>query len=312
MPGHTVLVFGPTGAVAGVAARTAHENGAKVCVAMRDPSKAIFSLDHDVERVQADLTEPATVQAAVRQTGATRVFLYRVIGTVDHMKTIVEVLKAAGVELVVFLSSYSVVGDPRDVLPSEFIPNSHAQVEVHLKETFGADGHVALRPAWFASNARQWSAAIRATGQRSILYPEAVFDWIAPSDVGRVAGTILARGLHGGSHGTDAHNPVNLCGPQLMTQREAVAVIGRTIQKDITVRDADEEEGLKIFTDEYHLPPPVAKYLVATLRKAASDEEERYQGHRYEEAVANVEKYAGTAPVTFPEWVEANREVFSA
>jgi uncharacterized protein YbjT (DUF2867 family) len=317
MSGSAVIVFGPTGGVASATARTAHEHGAKVYLAMRDASKSIPALDggpaaaSTFERVQADLTKPDTVRAAVSQTGAKRAFIYRVIGTEDNMKATIEGLKATGIELVVMLSSYSVQGDPRAVPQSDFIPYSHAQVEVNLDDVFGSKGYVAVRPAWFASNARQWGAAIREKGERSILYPDVIFDWISPADVGRVCGAILARGPRG-VHGTDEQNVVNLCGPQLLSQRDAVAVIGKAIGKDIKVSDADEDEGLKIFTEEYKLPPPVAKYIVGNMRKAASDEDKRFEGPRYEDALGNVQKYSGQPPMKFAEWAEDNKQLFSA
>ena len=46
----TVIVFGPTGNIASVAARTAQQHGAKVWLAMRDPSKAIPGLTAEAEQ----------------------------------------------------------------------------------------------------------------------------------------------------------------------------------------------------------------------------------------------------------------------
>jgi NAD(P)-dependent dehydrogenase (short-subunit alcohol dehydrogenase family) len=83
----TVIVFGPTGNNGSVAAQIAHQNDAKVWLAMRDPSKAIPGLTPDAEkagnysRVQADLSKPDSIAAAVKTSSATRAFIYVAQGT---------------------------------------------------------------------------------------------------------------------------------------------------------------------------------------------------------------------------------------
>lgn len=57
-----VIIFGATGRIGSTAALRAYQEGAKITLAMRDPSKPIPSLgDILVEKVWADLTEPETV-----------------------------------------------------------------------------------------------------------------------------------------------------------------------------------------------------------------------------------------------------------
>ncbi|MCJ1302290.1 hypothetical protein MMC08_005093, partial [Hypocenomyce scalaris] len=166
MASRKVIVFGPTGAVGSAAARTAEELGAKVVLAMRDTQKPIPGLDPEkekqasFERVYADLTKPDTVRDAVNTSRAKYAFIYCTHGTPEHMKSTIEALKSAGIDLVVFLSSFTVQGDLKAIQPSEVLPYVHAQVEIKLGEIFGADGFVAVRPGSFASNTRQYKAEL--------------------------------------------------------------------------------------------------------------------------------------------------------
>lgn len=228
-----VIIFGPTGNVGSVVALDAHEQGAKVFLAMRDPKKPIpcLSLDEEqkggFERVQADLTKPETITAAVKKTGATRAFIYRVSG---NMKSSIVALKSAGIEYVVFLSSDAISGDIRKVPSSNPIPWSHAQVEVQLDDIFGRDGYAAVRPGMFATNCLWWKSMVR-QGEVKIAYPSAAFHYITPEDMGRVSGTLLVRGLQA------VHEPeknvVRICGPELLSFRDAIEMIGKVIGKSI-------------------------------------------------------------------------------
>jgi uncharacterized protein YbjT (DUF2867 family) len=301
------IIFGPTGKVGSVAARSAHQHGAKVFLAMRDPQKSIPGLSPEqeqaggFERVQADLTKPETIHAAVTKTGAKRAFIYIVFGSPDNLRSSLEALKSAGIEFVVFLSSATVQGDARSMPPTNFVAWAHAQVEVGLEETFGADGFVAVRPAYFATNALWWKGMVR-EGEVKVPFPEAKLDWITPGDIGRVCGALLAAG-----GGTDGQNAVPLVGPELVSQRDAVGIIGRAVGRDIKVTELDEEEGLDMYVNGYGLPEPVGKQLIDMLRKR-EESVEFYKG--LEEAAGNVRKHTGGPPTKLQEWVDEHKQEF--
>ena len=134
MASNTVIVFGPTGGVGSVVAIAAHENGAKVVLAMRDTSKSIpgLSSEHEssgsYERVQADLLNAESVSNAVRSTSAKSAFIYLAHGAPDHMRKTIEALKDGGIEFVVFLSSFTVDGKLEDIPQTEIISWMHAGV----------------------------------------------------------------------------------------------------------------------------------------------------------------------------------------
>ncbi|RHZ59263.1 NmrA-like family protein [Aspergillus thermomutatus] len=311
----TVIVFGPTGGVGSATALSAHKHGAKVILAMRDTNKSIPGLTPEqetsgnFERVQADLTKPETVHNAVTKTGAKHAFIYVAFGTTDSMRGSIEALKGAGVETVVLLSSMSVYGDLRAISPNDFIAFTHAQVELNLQDVFGGDGYVAVRPAFFASNSMMWRSGVL-EGEVKLAYPDAKFDYIAPEDIGSVAGTFLAKGLPVGEDG-GKRDFVNLVGPETMSMREAVGVIGTGTGKEVKVTKVDEQEAVQVLTTVNGLPEPVAKTLLVQFRKQ-EETEAFFSTPGYEEARGSVQRYTGRPSLRFHEWVDLNKDKFLA
>lgn len=305
----TVIVFGPTGNNGSVAAQTAHQNGAKVWLAMRDPSKAIPGLTPAAEkagnysRVQADLSKPDTVAAAVKTAGATRAFIYVAQGTPDYMKGTAEALKAAGVEFVVLLSSSTIGHTPHaDVPPSEFIPYTHARLEVTLDEVYGPDGYVAVRPGGFATNLLRQREGIRA-GEVKMYGPGFKIDCITPVDLGGVIGTILAEGPR------DGQRKVFVYGPQILSQKQGLEIIGEVLGKEVKVSGIVAEEALAQYLAK-GAPKPMAEYMIRSLGDTDPELEDGSWLAHYKEGMENVKKYTGKPPTGFREWVEANSELF--
>jgi nucleoside-diphosphate-sugar epimerase len=303
----TVIVFGPTGKVASVAAATAQEHGATVWLAMRDPQKSIPGLTSRHEqgsgfkRVQADLTKPDTVSAAVKASGAKRAFIYVAIGSPGHMRSTVTALKSAGIEFVVLLSSYTISGELRGVPPSDLIAYSHAQVEINLDEVFGSENYVAVRPGGFATNMLRFKDGINA-GEVKIFGSSFQLDGITPTDMGRVIGTILVQGPKNGQH------KVYLYGPQVMSQGDAIQTVGKVLGKDVKLTDISQQEGLDQFLQN-GVPKPFADYMIRVLAAAAEEQKSRTD---YETGVENVRLYTGKPSMRFQEWVELNKDLFSS
>jgi len=310
----TTIVFGPTGGVGSATARTAQEKGAKVILALRDPQKPIPGLSAEqeraagFERVQADLTQPQTITEAVQKTGAKRAFIYAPLGQTADVRASITALKDAGIEFVVLLSSISVQGDIGSVSPTAFVAFAHAQVEVSLNDVFGSGGYVAVRPAFFASNSFWWREELK-EGKAGVLNPEARMDWITPGDIGRVCGSLLVEG----PQAPLKDNAVELIGPELVSLKDAIGIIGTELGKDIKITEINKEEGLEWFINQVGMPPPLAAELVTHLStRPGNAVDENYSGPAYEEAVANVLKFGGRQPTTFSEWVKENKFAFSA
>jgi uncharacterized protein YbjT (DUF2867 family) len=306
----TVIVFGPTGNIASIAAQVAHQNGAKVWLAMRDPSKAIPGLTPAAEeacnysRVHADLSKPDTVAAAVKTAGATRAFIYVAFGTPDYMKGTAKALKAAGVEFVVLLSSFT-IGDaqPADVQPSETIPYAHAQVEVTLDEVYGPDGYVAVRAGAFATNLLRQKEGIRA-GEVKMYGPGFKIDCITPVDMGEVIGAILAKGPP-----RDGQRKVYLYGPQILSLKQGLEIIGEVLGKEFKVSGIVAEEALAQYLAK-GAPKPMAEYMIRSLGDTNPELEDGSWLPHYKEGMENVKKYTGKPATEFRDWVEANSDLF--
>jgi uncharacterized protein YbjT (DUF2867 family) len=286
-----------------------------VVLALRDLHKPIPGLSPDqekaggFERVQADLTKPETIKTAVSSTGAKHAFIYLVFGATDYMRSTIKALKDSGIEFVVFLSSVSVQGDIREITPASFIPYAHAQVEIGLDEVFGPNGYVAIRPAYFNTNASWWADMIR-EGEVKIVYPDAKLDWIAPEDIGRVAGTLVVRGIQA-TEGAEARNVIPLCGPKLVSQRDAIGIFGKAVGKDVKVTELDEQEGVKVMV-KHGVPEFVAGDLISALGASSKGDGDQSMigGEIFEKGSANVPKYAGRA-TSLEEWAETNKGLFS-
>ncbi|KAF2171021.1 hypothetical protein M409DRAFT_64012 [Zasmidium cellare ATCC 36951] len=296
-----VIVFGPTGNTASVASTTAHSLGAQVYLAMRDPSKPIQGLNDSDEksgnytRLQADLTQPATVLAAVQQSHATRAFIYAARGSTDHMKGTIQALKDGGVEYVVFLSSFTVTDPASSVPPAELIGHQHAQIEVSLEDVYGKENFCAIRPGGFATNSLQWKSGILA-GKLEILGQDFKMDCITPGDMGRVSGNVLVKGSN--------EHAVYLYGPENLPCKEIAVRIARVLGKgELEVGPQSEEDAAEEMTKAGY-PPPVVQYMV----KARTRED--LVRPLLEQGVENVEKFTGRKAMGLEEWVEGNRGLF--
>jgi uncharacterized protein YbjT (DUF2867 family) len=305
-PSPNVIVFGATGAVGSSASREAHRRGASVHLAMRNTSKPIPNIDTSAPgytRIQADLSDPSSLTHAVQQSRATAAFVYTVFFSQDHMASAFAALKAAGISYVVLLSSFSVRGAAHEEANKDnFIAAVHAQPEAALAASGLA--YTAVRPAYFNTNLL-WNQAQIRNGTAELLYPEVKHDFIAPEDIGAVCGAILAEPRF---QKQDAGQRVYLCGPELMTQRRAQEIIGETIGREIKIKELSEDEW-KEKLKGMHMPEPAAEALLKGLRK--SHEGADVYKDVFEEGSANVRKYKEKEAMTFREWVEAHKELFT-
>lgn len=311
MTSRSVIVFGPTGAVGSATACAARQNGAKVALAMRDTSKPIPGIDSTektdgYQLIQADLSQPDTVRAAVSQTGAKHAFIYMIFNSSDHMRASIEALKDAGIETVVLLSSFGVQGDLRAISPDDLISYAHAQVEINLEEVFGKEKFVAVRPAFFSSNTFWWARPIATEAEVQVSFPEVKFDYISPEDIGAVCGTFLS----GAAQLDEQDNFVYLVGPEMLSVREAIGTIARVIGKDVTVKTVSDEECLQALITKSGVPEPLAKHLMSNfidMREGkgmfGTADLSAYQ--------ANIQRYLQRPSAKFEQWVEENKEKFT-
>lgn len=301
-----VIVFGPTGNIGSVAAVTAQQHGAEVYLAMRDTSKSIPGLTTDqeksggYERIQADLTDPESVRSAAQKSGAKHAFIYAAHGSKDHMKSTLEAMKSGGVEFVVFLSSFTINGPTKDVPAEEVIPYIHATVEISLDQVFGPENYVAVRPGGFATNCIPYGKNAKAGGDVKIYGSTFEMDCITPRDMGRVSGTILAKGVQNGEH------IVYLYGPKPVSQADQAKIVGKVFGKDVNVVKQTPEEAKEHY-QAAGVPMPLANYM---LKRLGDDQAEQLPRPHFEQGVENVKKYTGSPAMGFEEWVRENMHLF--
>lgn len=233
--------------------------------ASRRPEAA--ALPDGVPVVMADLSRPETLPEVLE--GITKVFLYAQPDGVDgFVKAAVE----AGVQHVVLLSSSSAAQRPSGT--AGFNAERHLTVEQAL-----ADSGMAwtfLRPGAFATNSLRWANSIRSEGVVRLPYPEAGLAPIHEADIVDVAmAALTGTGLEGGM-------PL-MSGPESLTQREQVELIGQAIGKplrfeELTPEQAREEMGR-------YMPPQYVELLLNGwaasdgVAASVSDQVERITGH---------------------------------
>lgn len=277
-----VLIFGPTGGVGKAAAAEAHRRGGQVTLAMRDTSKKIEGLP-DLPRVQADLSDPSSISEAVKKSGATAAFVY----TMDDMEPTFKALKEAGIDYVVLLSSWTIYPDDIETAAktSHAIPMKHAKAEIALQKSGLKFSPV--RPLYFASNVTFESAGIK-KGEVGVLNPDGVWDYIAPEDIGTVAGAKLFS----------EPEIVDVIGPDLITPREAFKIIGDELGREIKIKEINYDDFAKSGN------PMAESFAKGTIRK----DEEKYPPERRKAALETTRKYEGRDPMSFKEWVKLHRQ----
>lgn len=307
-----VIVFGPTGAVGGATAREAGKRGAKVWLAMRDTNKVVDGVTADQERdgkfvrVKADLSDPETVKQAVQLSGAKAAFVYLVHGP-GGVKGALQAMKEAGIEYVVFLSSFTLPEGTsiREISPEALIPYVHAEAEIALEDISMA--HTALRPGSFASNAFNMSWDGSKTPCEAYAFSEGkrTVDNIVPTDIGRVAGAVLVD-----RPSTSSKEIIYLYGPTLISELEACKIIKDVFSKEVKVVQQTPEE----WTERLKatgFPPPLVDYLARAAQSKSGYGEngtDLYSGSIPAQAAANIKKYSGYEPTSFEDFVKSYRD----
>ncbi|KAI0586437.1 NAD(P)-binding protein [Pyrenophora tritici-repentis] len=258
---------------------------------MRDMKKELKGIKEGNEdrfiRVQADLTKPETIKEAVKTSGANKAFVA------------FEALKEAGITYVVLLSSFTVQDPPSsEANKKSMIGAIHSETEVALQES-GLE-YTAVRPAYFNSNVFWEHQGIK-KGEAELLYPNVHFDHLAPSDIGLVCGSLLIEARFQKEAGSSFY----LCGPNLLTQREAMETIGKALGKELKIKEVDQE---RWFQKLEHMPRPLLESLAKDLKE--SDEGKDVYTKIHEQAVKNFRKFAEREPTKLEDWMKEHKAAF--
>ncbi|KAF4968453.1 hypothetical protein FSARC_4147 [Fusarium sarcochroum] len=305
-----IIIFGAAGAVGRTAALEAQSRGAQVTLAMRDVNKPIPDLAPEVEkqrnfkRIKADLADPTSIQQAVTESQATVAFTYILPSAQDGLLSTFEAMKNAGIKYVVLLSSYTIYqfGDAKSALEgSNAISVLHAKAELALAKS--GLPYTALRPMYFASNIQtleDWDAIME--GNLEMALPDAPFDYVAPEDIGAIAGARLVEpppssGVH----------ELPICGPELLPQRDAWSSVSKALGIDLTITEIDVE-GLRQKFAKKGWPEPLVEANVVYVVNVARDPSYIYPTERYQEGSTSHKRYTGREPTKFSTWVERHKD----
>jgi uncharacterized protein YbjT (DUF2867 family) len=248
-----IVVTGATGNVGGSLVRALAAPGEKVTAVSRHAPAG--ELPAGARHVVADLADPASLEPALR--GAEALFLLvagDILGSGQDPRTILDVVRAAGVSRVVLLSSQAAGTRPQ--------APSHARqraFEDAVREA-GLDWTI-LRAGGFASNALAWSPSVRAQRLVAAPFGEVGLPLVDPADIAGVAAAVLAErrdDRHGGK-------TYELTGPALITPREQARAIGTALGEPVGFTELTREAARGFLTQ--FMPEPVADGTLEILGK---------------------------------------------
>jgi uncharacterized protein YbjT (DUF2867 family) len=221
-----VLVTGATGNIGHQVVDQLRASGCRIRALSRSPQSA--SLPHDVEVVRGDLSAAETLDECLQ--GVDAVFLVWVAPLAAAAAALERI--ASHAERVVLLSSPHRTKHPFFQQPNA-LRSVHAGIE-HLIETSGLRWTF-LRPGVFALNCLNWwRPQIRNGDVVRWFYAAAATAPIHERDLAAVAVRALCDEGHGGMEYV-------LTGPESLTQREQVHIIGDAIGRPLRFEELSRE-----------------------------------------------------------------------
>ncbi|MDA2812598.1 NAD(P)H-binding protein [Nocardiopsis sp. RSe5-2] len=281
-----ILVTGATGTVGGAVARRLAEAGEDVRALVRSPEAA--RLPAAVDPVRGDLTDPASVEAAMH--GVDGVFL---VWPLPEAAPVVPVLEAVRLhaERVAYLSSAGV--DPDAEEQGDPITATHAEVERAL----AASGltWTAVRAGGFAANDLAWAESL--SGGGSVVrtpFPEARRAVVHEDDLADVAIRALTAEGHGGRAYT-------VTGPEMLSETERVHVLGEEIGRPLKTERMGLDEARTRLTAA-GLPAEAAEGILEAHRT--------FSDPSYTEERHTAQEVTGVPPRTYRQWAADHADAF--
>jgi len=282
-----ILVTGATGNVGREVVNLLLSGGEKVVAVTRHPATA--ALPDGAHVVGGDPSRPQTLMPALR--GVEAVFISpRALGDATAGTATVELLKLAaeqGAQRVVLLSAVTVQdGGGEKRFADAFKAVEDAAKASSLPWTI-------LRSAEYASNNLMWAPQIRSTGIVRGAYGDAANSTIHERDIAAVSARALLDAAHAG------HTYV-LTGPQSLSQRDKVRLIGEAIGREVLweeispqqVREAMLAQGLPV-----EIPDRLLGYLASRVGQPGPSS-------------TDVEQVLGRPALTFAQWAAEHAAAF--
>ena len=279
-----VLVIGGTGNTGRQVVSQLMSRDVGIRVLTRSPEAS--DLPAEVEVVRGDLTRPETVERGLD--GVDAVFLVWVVPG-DTAEAVVERI-AKRTSRIVFLSAPHKTPHPLFQQPN---PSAalHAKIE-GLIEGSGL-AWTFLRPGMFAANARHWWAPqIRAGDLVRWPYLDVPTAPIHERDIAAVAVRALCEEGHGEAEYV-------LTGPESLSQREQLTIIGRATGREVRMEEIPPEEARRELAVQ--MPASVVNMLMAAWSAAAGQPAL---------VTSTVEEITGVPARRFLDWVTEHAAEF--
>ena len=274
-----IVVTGGTGRVGRQVVAQLRERGLPVRVVSRRPDGSPDGAGSG----RADLADPASLEPHLR--GANALFLLWPFTSADMTAALaptVAQIAARHVARVVYLSA-----QPAGERPGSF----WALVEQAIEDSGVA--WTFLRPTGFASNTLMWADQIRSGDVVRWPFGAAARTLIDERDIAAVAVRALTEDGHAGSR-------YLLSGPEVLTQAEQLAAIGRALGRDLTWAELPRPAAEQALTAAWCDPGFVASAL---------DTWERFVTQP-ETVTSTVRDITGAPAHTFADWATANADAF--
>jgi uncharacterized protein YbjT (DUF2867 family) len=277
-----ILVTGATGNVGREVVKLLLESGEEVGAVTRDPGSTAVPAGARV--VGGDPSRPKTLTLALRDVEAV-LLSPRAVG-----RGAAELLSLAGehgARRVVLLSAVTVqypAGEAR------FADAFKAAEDVVTRS--GLDWTL-LRCADFAANALAWAPQIRQAGVVRGAYGDAATSAIHERDIAAVAALALASPAHAGQ-------AYLLTGPQSLTQRDKVRLIGEAIGRELSFREISPQQVRQAMITQ-GLPEEIPDRLLGGLAHYA-----KQPGPSSD----TVRQVLGRPALTFAQWAAGHAAAF--
>lgn len=285
-----ILVTGATGNIGREVVNLLQDGDEQAVAITRNPATA--ALPASVQVVGGDPSHPQTLLSALRAMHDIKTVLIspRALGDATAGEATAQLLKMAaeqGAERVVALSALTVeFGGGYRRFTDAFKDVEDAVKASGLQWTI-------LRSAEYDSNALAWAPQIRATGAVRSAYGNVATSTIHPRDVAAVSALALVNGAY-------AQHTYVLTGPQSLTQRERVHLIGEAIGKEIPWIELTPQQAKEAMLAQ-GLPADVPDRLLGYL--ASLEQEPGPSSH-------TVEQLLGRPALTFAQWAVEHAAAF--
>jgi uncharacterized protein YbjT (DUF2867 family) len=282
-----ILVTGATGNIGREVVNLLLSSGKQVVAVTRNPATA--SLPDGVHVVESDPSHPHTLAKAL--SGVEAVFISpRALGDATAGAATVELLKLAaeqGTRRVVALSAVTVEDDSGEKRFSD----AFRRVEDAVRAS-GLQWTI-LRCADFAMNTLVWASQIRQSGVVRSVYGDGATSVIHERDVAEVSACVLLDAAHAGHSYT-------LTGPQVLTQRARVHLIGEAIGREVSWVEVTPEQFRQAVLAQglpEHVPDRLIGYWSDYVLQSGSSSDA-------------VEQILGRPALTFAKWATEHAPAF--